>query len=258
MARRTVTEASTTLGASQLAILLDAVHELVAVVSADGTVQFVNGAFEKILGYRAEDLQGENLQKIVLGSDVGILRRALNEVQANGSGAHTDRCRLRGQDGSWRWVEFRCQKRLEQGGSEGIFFHATDITDVHRMESERQVNSEVVHALNETANLDQLLTRIHEALKRILSAENFFVALHDPDSDKFHFPFFVDEYDTAPLPQKLGRSCTAYVFRTGEAKLIPQSYFDRLAEAGEVELVGSPAPAWMGVPLKTPTATIGV
>ena len=257
MTRRTATEASTTLGASQLAILLDAVHELVAVVSADGAVQFVNGAFEKILGYRPEDLQGENLQKIVLGSDVGILRRALAEVQANGTGTHTDRCRLRGQDGSWRWVEFRCRKWLE-GGLEGILFHATDITDVQRMESERQVNSEVVRALNETANLDQLLTRIHEALKRILSAENFFVALHDPESDKFHFPFFVDEYDTAPPPLKLGRSCTAYVFRTGEAKLIPQSYFDRLAEEGEVELVGSPAPAWMGVPLKTPTATIGV
>jgi len=47
-------------------------------------------------------------------------------------------------------------------------------------------------------------------------------------------------------------------FRTGKAKLIPQSDFDRLAALGEVELVGSPSPAWLGVPLKTPTATIGV
>jgi PAS domain S-box-containing protein len=40
--------------------------------------------------------------------------------------------------------------------------------------------------------------------------------------------------------------------------LIPQSEFDRLVAKGEVELVGSPSPAWLGVPLKTPTATIGV
>ena len=40
--------------------------------------------------------------------------------------------------------------------------------------------------------------------------------------------------------------------------LIPQSEFDRLAQQGEVELVGSPSPAWLGVPLKTPLATIGV
>jgi len=48
------------------------------------------------------------------------------------------------------------------------------------------------------------------------------------------------------------------VFRTGKAELIPQQAFDRLASIGEVELVGSPSPSWLGVPLKTPTATIGV
>jgi two-component system cell cycle sensor histidine kinase/response regulator CckA len=40
--------------------------------------------------------------------------------------------------------------------------------------------------------------------------------------------------------------------------LIPQSEFDRLVQQGDVELVGSPSPAWLGVPLKTPRATIGV
>jgi PAS domain S-box-containing protein len=126
------------------------------------------------------------------------------------------------------------------------------------MEAERQVISEVVHALNQTANLDQLLEGIHQALKKVLYAENCFVALHDPIQDTFYFPFFVDQLDTAPSPQKVGRSCTAFVFRTGSAMLIPQSEFDRLAQQGEVELVGSPSPAWLGVPLKTPTATIGV
>jgi len=50
----------------------------------------------------------------------------------------------------------------------------------------------------------------------------------------------------------------AYVFRTAQAQLIPQAEFDRLAAEGEVELVGSASPAWLGVPLKTPTETIGV
>src|SRR5262249_53516383 len=68
---------------------------------------------------------------------------------------------------------------------------------------------------------------------------------------------FADQVDVAPAPQKVGRSCTAFVFRTGAAMLIPQSEFDRLAAEGEVELVGAPSPAWLGVPLKTPTATVG-
>jgi two-component system cell cycle sensor histidine kinase/response regulator CckA len=68
----------------------------------------------------------------------------------------------------------------------------------------------------------------------------------------------VDRFDVAPPPQRVGKSCTAFVFRTGRAMLIPQVEFDRLAAEGYVELVGSPSPAWLGVPLKTPTATIGV
>jgi two-component system, cell cycle sensor histidine kinase and response regulator CckA len=259
MLQRTVTEAGITLGATQLANLLDAVQELVALLSPDGTVQFVNGAFKKVLGFRAEELLGRPLDSVVLGSDVEVLRRSLSAVASGNGKIHTDRCRFRTAAGSWRWMQFRCETFLEEANAqEAVLLRATDVTDMHRMEAERQVNSQVVHALNETSNLDQLLTRIHHALKEILPAENFFVALHDPQTDTFHFPFLVDEYDTAPPPQKVGRSCTAYVFRTGKASLIPQTAFDRLAAAGEVELVGSPSPAWMGVPLKIPTATIGV
>ena len=130
---------------------------------------------------------------------------------------------------------------------------------LRRMESERQVIAEIVHALNQTANLDELLGEIHQALKKVLPAENCFVALHDSATDTFSFPFFVDQEDPAPPPpQKIGHSCTAYVFRKGVPMLIPQSVFDRLAAEGEVELVGAPAPAWLGVPLKTPNETIGV
>ena len=130
---------------------------------------------------------------------------------------------------------------------------------VYRMEAERRVISEIVHGLNQTANLDELLAGIHRALKKVLPAENCFVALYDAVTDTFGFPFFVDQVDPAPPPpQKVGHSCTGYVFRKGTPMLIPQSEFDRLAAAGEVELVGAPSPARLGVPLKTPTETIGV
>ena len=130
---------------------------------------------------------------------------------------------------------------------------------LRRMESERQVIAEIVHALNQTANLDELLAGIHQALKKVLPAENCFVALHDSATDTFSFPFFVDEVDVAPPPpQRVRHSCTAYVFRKGIPMLIPQSEFDRLAAEGEVELVGAPAPGWLGVPLQTPNETIGV
>src|SRR5216683_1085495 len=151
-----------------------------------------------------------------------------------------------------------CQRRFYAPSWPSERRSCRDVTDLHRMEAERQVISEIVHALNQTANLDELLQGIHQALKKVLYAENCFVALHDREADAFTFPFFVDQVDVAPVPQKVGRSCTAFVFRRGSPMLISQSEFDRLAAEGEVELVGSPSPSWLGVPLKTPTATIGV
>ncbi len=127
-----------------------------------------------------------------------------------------------------------------------------------RAEAERHVMFEIIEGVNLTANLDELLQLIHRSLKKALFAENFFVALQDRNSKLFTFPFWVDQFDAAPTPQKLEKSCTAYVFRMGRPMIITQEVFDRLAEQGEVELVGTPGPTWVGVPLKTPTETIGV
>ena len=258
MPQRSVTEPALVLEAQQLGILLDSARELIAVLGVDGSLRFANRSFHSTFGDLSETLLGQRITNFVHALDVSTLRDNIAEISLKPEALRSDRCRFRGRDGSWRWIQFTCWNKLPTPGFEGILFHGSDVTDLQRMESERQVNSEIVHALNETAHLDQLLNRIHCALKRIVYADNCFVALHDPLNDTFEFPFFVDQYDTAPAPQKVGRSCTAYVFRTGKAKLIPQSYFDELAEAGEVELVGSPSPAWLGVPLKTPTATIGV
>ncbi len=259
MAQKMVSEPSLQLGSQQLAILLDHAKELIAILGHDGTFLFANSSFQRSLGYRPEELLGRSLCALAHALDVQQMRECLKQAVDSEKSTARQRLRLRSQDGSWRWFELAYRGKLEQEAKiDGILLNGIDVTEQQRMEAERQVIADVVHALNETSNLDQLLKRIHDALKEIVPAENCFVALHQPEDDTFQFPFFADEYDVAPPPQKVGRSCTAYVFRTGKARLIPQSEFDLLVNRDEVELIGSPSPAWLGVPLKTPTATIGV
>lgn len=241
----------------QIFSLLGAIRELVAILSPQGTILFTSGGFSSVLGYRAEELQGSNIRDLLNENEEKGHQQLLRGGHSESETLHC-RCRLRGRDGRLRWFDAVAHEATRESRVDGIVVTYADVTELHRMESERQVISEVVHALNETSNLDQLLESIHQALKKVLYAENCFVALHDSVTDSFHFPFFADEFDTAPPPQRVGRSCTAFVFRTGKARLIPQSEFDRMVEQGDVELVGSPSPAWLGVPLKTPTATIGV
>ncbi len=183
MAQRIVSDPGIALGTAQLTYLLDSTREIIAVLSADGTLQFANSTFQTGLGYRPDELVGRSLHALVHSSDVGAVHTHLKQVAAEHGSPLTSRCRFRSRDGSWRWFEITCRSRLRDPTIEGILLHGLDVTDLHRMESERQVISDIVHALNQTANLDQLLNRIHVALKRILSAENCFVALHKTSSN---------------------------------------------------------------------------
>jgi two-component system, cell cycle sensor histidine kinase and response regulator CckA len=246
------------LSTEQLSSLLGSTRELLALLTSEGAIIYASEGFGRVLGYFNSELVGTPVVNLLHPDQRASAQQCIDKLAASPGGWISNNYRIQRKDGTWRWFEVSSQNHLRYPGVEAIVVSFLDITDLRRMQEERQVISDIVHALNETSNLDQLLLSIHQSLKKVLSAENCFVVLHNRETDNFHFAFFTDEFDSQPAPQKLTRTCTSLVFRTGRAMLIPQSEFDLLAQRGEVELVGSPSPAWLGVPLKTPTATIGV
>jgi two-component system, cell cycle sensor histidine kinase and response regulator CckA len=243
----------------QARALLAATRELLAIVSASGQFLFVNDNFSLVLGYSPQELIGKSFLSLHSASDAALIEQQFSSaVSARNDDRVSCRCSLRANSGQFRWFDAVATNRVSDPDVQGIIISYQDVTEIQRMEAQRLVLSNIVHALNQTSNLDDLLFQIHDALKKVVYAENFFVALYDPQTEMFHFPFFEDQFDPPPAPQRVARTCMAYVFRTGNSCSIPQSEFDRLAAEGEVELVGSASPAWLGVPLKTPSATIGV
>jgi len=167
-------------------------------------------------------------------------------------------CLMLKKDGSRIWISLNVRALRDAAGK--IVSHdgtAVDVTERKRSELERQAIAEIAHATGGTENLDDLLRLIHRALSKVISAENCFVALVD-EAENVQFPFFVDQYDPPPSPEKMGNGCSSYVFRTGEPMLIPAQRCRELVKAGGVELLGTPSCCWLGVPLRTPAAKIGV
>ncbi|HKS09986.1 MAG TPA: response regulator [Pyrinomonadaceae bacterium] len=134
----------------------------------------------------------------------------------------------------------------------------TEMRQRAAVETLRQVLFEITQGVNTISNLDELLKFIHQAIGKVLYAKNFFVALHNPTNGMLTMQIFVDEQDDELPPAKLGRGRAAYVLRTGRPALLRPTRFAELVEAGEVESIGTPPAAWLGVPLETPSGVIGV
>jgi PAS domain S-box-containing protein len=154
-------------------------------------------------------------------------------------------------------LETRVEKRTAElaAANEGLM---NEIQERKRLEARRQVLFEITQGVNATSNLDELFQLTHAAIGKVLHAENCFVALHDRQTDLFTMPFFVDEFDAPPPLRDLGKSRTAYVYRTGDPTLMTSEVFDQLSRDGEVESIGTPAASWLGIPLATPAEVIGV
>jgi two-component system cell cycle sensor histidine kinase/response regulator CckA len=232
-----------------------------AIVALDnqGRVQLCNQAFETLFGYREQDILGQALDDVIAPGELNAGARELT-AQARQQVVHLTATRRR-HDGSPVDVEVYGVPLVVDGELRGAFALYQDITEKRRAELEREVMYEVTRAVTLTSDLNELLQAIHQSLRRALYAENCFVALHDPVTDSFHFPFFVSHRDPMPeaLPlAEIRHSATALVFRSGRPLLLTPIEVRRLVEAGVIKLVGEPAAAWLGVPLITPRRTIGV
>ncbi|HEY2091141.1 MAG TPA: EAL domain-containing protein [Thermoanaerobaculia bacterium] len=109
-----------------------------------------------------------------------------------------------------------------------------------------------------TERLEDLYRAIHQVVGELMFAKNFFIAEYDERNDRLAFPYFVDEFDSAPEGLSPGHGITAYVLRTGEPILATPEVFDDLVARGEVELVGQPSVDWLGAPLKSGDRSWGV
>ena len=258
---RTSLEKAQRTAEERLSLLFENAVEGIFQTTVDGQLLSVNPALARMCGYGSPSRRCSPVHDI--GKEFYADQQTPQEFQRlmeeNGA-VEAFEYQLIRENGALIWISENARAIRDSQGKVTAYYEGTmeDITERKRSELERQMTFEIIHGVNVTDNLDELLYLIHQSLKKVLYAENCFVALYESATGMFHFPFFVDQFDEAPPPQQVGRSCTAYVYRTGRAALIPQQAFDQLAAAGEVELVGTPSPSWLGAPLRSLSSTIGV
>ncbi|GLH71389.1 hypothetical protein GETHPA_29230 [Geothrix rubra] len=122
----------------------------------------------------------------------------------------------------------------------------------------REATFRIAEAALAATDLDQLFASVHEIVRGLMPADNFYIALHEPDQGLVSFPYWVDQMEPAQPTRTFGRGLTEYVLRTGTPQLVDEVRLVRLRLEGEIDRVGPEALAWLGVPLAGSRGTFGV
>ena len=106
---------------------------------------------------------------------------------------------------------------------------------------------------------------IHEIVRELMYADNFYIALYDDRRELISFPFYRDEVDLdipdptiwEPIGTGQAAGLTGYLLRAGKPMLMDREEYQRIVARGEAAEIGVVGTDWMGTPLRSDGRTIG-
>jgi hypothetical protein len=96
-------------------------------------------------------LVGKSLFSLHAASDAALFQQKFTSIVADkDNDIVACRCSLRAKSGQFRWFDAVATNRLADPDVQGIIISYQDVTEIQRMEAQRLVLSNIVHALNQT------------------------------------------------------------------------------------------------------------
>jgi PAS domain S-box-containing protein len=223
--------------------------DAIITVNRKGKILGWNHGAEKTFGYNEKEIIGKSITLIVPQDYLELHLEGMNRMELRGEKQVIGKTvEMHGLNKSGNVFPMELSLS-EWEASDGVFFTGIirDITRRKKIEMENHIHFDITRGITSTSNLDELLKLIHFSLGKAVYADNCFIALHNQKTGLFSFPYFVDKMDKKPLPASLGKPL-----------LLSEEVLHDLENKNEVELIGSPSPSWVGIPLQTSLNTIGV
>ena len=122
--------------------------------------------------------------------------------------------------------------------------------------AELAIVNDVGQALAEQLDLGALIERLGDQLRDVFAADLVYVALHDRATDLIEFAYYSEHGERrSNPPMHFGEGLTSKILQTRQPMLLNRAA--AFEEAG-VPTVGTPAKSYLGVPIVTGSAAIGV
>jgi len=224
------------------------------------TMEFLSNGCRELTGYPTSAL----LHNKVLSYNDLIIKedqeRIWNEVQVKikSRQPYILEYQINTADKKTKWVWEKAKGIFSSEGEllyiEGFI---SDITEQKHAELLQKALFNISKSSYTAGSVDEVFRVIHENLKQVIDVENFYIAMYHKESDTLSLPFQVDAQDTfKEFPAR--KTLTGYVIRTRKPLLASEHTITDLARTGLIEIVGTPAKVWLGVPMMVDEEVTGV
>jgi PAS domain S-box-containing protein len=217
--------------------------------------------WKRMIGFEDDEIPNilEEWKKRVHPKD---LEECLKEIQEHfdmQTEFYESEHRLLCKDGNYKWILDRGTviERDETGKPIRMIGTHLDISKRKRDELIQQAIYDVGEALFKSKNIDDFYSQMHKIISKLMYAENFFIAIFNQKENLITSPFYIDKFDSTPVPHPPGKGLTEYLFRKGEPQHITLDALYKLVEEDEVELISKPPIDWAGAPFKIDDNLLG-
>ncbi|HRX12566.1 MAG TPA: PAS domain S-box protein, partial [Draconibacterium sp.] len=227
-------------------------HSGIALLDADQKIIQSNRAFQNFLNEKETLLIGKYCFPLILNNDYSAENNPFEKIKISKS------CETTESSINGRTYEILVDPVLDNDNLiTGSVLVMNDITQKKRDENIQQILHEITGSDLLDKSIEELLSIVRNELGKVIDVTNFFVALHNPESDTLRKVIFEDEKDDF-LEWDAGKSLSGHVLKLGKPLLLNSEEEARFAAENNIELLGSPAACWLGVPLLSGEKTIGV
>ncbi|MGP1630272.1 MAG: diguanylate cyclase domain-containing protein, partial [Giesbergeria sp.] len=218
---------------------------------------FVSPAFERIFGYRPEEVVGRRMLDMVHPEDLGVTSSQAESVMDGDLQLQFENRYVR-KDGGIAHIRWTARWLPERHVRLAV---AHDITERKVHEGKQAAIYAISEAAHAAQTLESLFQRIHEIIGGLLVATNFSVLLREGDSEALRCAYHANGHSPAQDTPSLETDVrSAHVFRTGKPLLLTPEASQAGPELNLLQLAQAlPTPLyWLGVPLQSQNEVMGV
>jgi len=217
----------------------------------------VNHIFSELFGYTQEEARSLSMEEISSGIPPYTLRSFLRSVRrARIHGSQFLEWHAKRRDGHLFWVELSLRVDLVNE-KECALVVVRDVNARKQAEHLQVAVYRIFQSAQSAETLYELFSLIQGILDQLLPATNFLVALYDPKTDLFTYPFHADQYDAWPSIHRSDNGLMTYVLRSGEVLLATPKTLEKLAIKPETDLKIDFVDL-LAAPLQTSSGVLGV